>query len=74
VLIKITPVNFPSVASGLNQYFIYFSAAAKFPWGLLFVFFNQAAAEVINLYEQTLLGALSDTLKLADNITLLLTF
>ena len=31
-------------------------------------------SEVINLYEQTLLGALSDTPKLADNITLLLTF
>jgi len=38
------------------------------------LFLNQMLSEVINLYEQTLLGALSDTPKLADNITLLLTF
>ena len=73
LLIKITSSTFNQIAPGLNQYFNYFSPQENSS-GIYFRFFNQVVTEVINLYEQTLLGALSDTPKLADNITLLLTF
>jgi len=42
--------------------------------GALVFLFQPSFFTLINLYEKTLLGALSDTPKLADNITLLLTF